>query len=44
MFLFWLLVAILIGIGENLKDSYDAAQYQKRGGIEAKYPGTFDKK
>ncbi len=44
MFLFWLLIAILIGIGESAKDSYDAYQYKKSGGIEKKYPGTFGKK
>ncbi len=44
MFLFWKLIAILIGIEEEAKDSYDAYQYKKQGGIETKYPAIFSKK
>lgn len=29
MFLLWVLIAIIIGVGENVKDSYDAHQYHK---------------
>ena len=29
MFLFWLLLALAIGIGENIKDSYDAYKYHQ---------------
>ncbi len=29
MFLFWLAIVILIGVGENIKDSYDAYKYHQ---------------
>lgn len=44
MFLFWLLIVIVICVAESAKDSYDAYQYKKSGGLEKKYPGTFGKK
>lgn len=38
MFLFWLLIALAIGVGENLKDSYDAYKYNQSGGFYARHP------
>ncbi len=38
MFLFWLAIAIVIGLSEEIKDSYDAYKYHQNGGFEAKYP------
>lgn len=29
MFLFWLLITLIIGAGENVKDSYDARKYHR---------------
>lgn len=43
-FLIFLGLAIVIGLAESAKDSYDAYQFKKSGGLEAKYPGTFGKK
>ncbi len=31
MFLFWVAIAITIGVGESLKDSYDAYKYKTSG-------------
>lgn len=37
-FLGFLFLAIAIGVGEYIKDSIDAYNYNKNGGFEAKYP------
>ncbi len=44
MFLFWLGVALAIGIGEKIKDSIDAYNYNKTGGFEARHPEFFKHK
>lgn len=44
MLLFWILLAIVIGVGESISDSYKAAQFKKSGGMENLYPHTFKKK
>lgn len=38
MFLFWFAVAIVIGVSEEIKLSYDAYKYHQNGGFYAKYP------
>lgn len=39
--LFWIGLILVIGLGESIKDSIDAHNYKKSGGIEAKYPEVF---
>ncbi len=43
-FLFFLVLAIVIGLVESAKDSYDAYKFKQSGGLEKKYPGMFGKK
>ncbi len=38
MFIFWLAVALLIGVSENIKDSYEAYKYNATGGFDARHP------
>lgn len=38
MFLFWIFVALALGVLEEVKDRYDAYKYNKDGGLDAKYP------
>ena len=38
MFLFWLLLALAIGVGEQIKLEYDAYKYNKSGGFYARHP------
>lgn len=38
MFLFWLFLALVLGVLEESKDGYDAYKYNKDGGFEAKHP------
>ena len=37
MFLFWLFLALVLGVLEESKDRYDAYKYNKDGGFEAKH-------
>ncbi len=38
MFLFWLLLALAIGVSENISDSYKAYKYKQSGGFYARHP------
>ena len=38
MFLFWLFLALVLGVLEESKDRYDSYKYNKDGGFEAKHP------
>ena len=38
MFLFWLFIALIIGVAEEIHDSIDAYNYKKNGGLYGKYP------